>query len=309
MAIPNMPDEKMRLALKELEQAAYNHEQWAEMIYGTLICRLTPDQRDISDEAHRMCRFGQWYYRDGITALEHHPGVAEIGHEHERMHQHAASLLRASVSGTPITIGDYERFVTTVKRLRLELDTVHRELADAIFNLDPLTGTRNRASMLTSLREQQALAKRGVHPCTLAMMDLDHFKAVNDKYGHANGDKVLVGLAHHIIMHLRPYDKIFRYGGEEFLIIMPDTDLKAGHDIVDRLREELGALRFDAAGKEIFHLTVSFGLAGLDPDMSVEQSIDRADNALYVAKAMGRNRAITWNESMSTSPVDANGSA
>jgi diguanylate cyclase (GGDEF)-like protein len=141
------------------------------------------------------------------------------------------------------------------------------------------------------------------------MMDLDHFKAVNDKYGHANGDKVLVGLAHHIIMHLRPYDKIFRYGGEEFLIIMPDTDLKAGHDIVDRLREELGALRFDAAGKEIFHLTVSFGLAGLDPDMSVEQSIDRADNALYVAKAMGRNRAITWNESMSTSPVDANGSA
>ncbi|WP_316189558.1 diguanylate cyclase [Bradyrhizobium sp. SZCCHNS1054] len=303
MPIPTMPDEKMRKALKELEQAAYNHEQWAEMIYGTLICRLTPDQRDIGDDAHRMCRFGQWYYKDGMTELEHHPGVAEIGLEHERMHQHAARLLRASVSGDRIEIGDFERFVTAVKRLRLELATVQRELADALFNLDPLTGTRSRTSMLTSLREQRELVKRGVQPCALAMMDLDHFKAINDKYGHAAGDKVLIGFARHIIMHLRPYDKIFRFGGEEFLIFMPDADLKAGHDIVDRLREELGSLRFDANGKEIFQVTVSFGLTLLDPDIPVEQSIDRADNALYVAKAMGRNRVIAWNDSMSASPA------
>lgn len=84
---------------------------------------------------------------------------------------------------------------------------------------------------------------------------------------------------------------------------MPDADLKAGRDVVDRLREELGALRIDANGKEMFQVTVSFGLTLLDPDIPVEQSIDRADNALYVAKAMGRNRVIVWNDSMSASPA------
>jgi len=115
MAIPNIPPEQMRTALKELEQAVYNHEQWAEMLYGTLICRLAPDQRDIGDDAHRMCRFGQWYYKRGMVELEH-----------ERMHQYAGTLLRSSVDGVPISIGDYERFVTAVKRLRLEIATLQR---------------------------------------------------------------------------------------------------------------------------------------------------------------------------------------
>ena len=105
MAIPNIPPEQTRTALKELEQAVYNHEQWAEMLHGTLICRLEPDQRDISGDAHRMCRFGQWYYKRGMVELERHPGVTEIALEHERMHQYAGTLLRSSVDGVPISIG------------------------------------------------------------------------------------------------------------------------------------------------------------------------------------------------------------
>lgn len=110
MAIPNLSDEQMRTALKALEQALYNHDQWAEALYGALICRLQPDQRDMSGEAHRLCRFGQWYYSSGMVELERHPGFKEIGIEHERMHQYAAGLLRATADGTPISIHDYERF-------------------------------------------------------------------------------------------------------------------------------------------------------------------------------------------------------
>lgn len=304
MAIPNIPPVQMRTALKELEQAVYNHEQWAEMLYGTLICRLAPDQRDISGDAHRMCRFGQWYYKKGIVDLERHPGVAEIGLEHERMHQYAGTLLRSSVDGVPISIGDYERFVSAMKRLRLEVATLQRELEDALYNLDPLTGTPSRIGMLTKLREQHELVMRKVHACAVAMMDLDNFKTINDTYGHAVGDKVLIGVAHYIMGHLRPYDKVFRYGGEEFLICLPDTDLQTGRNIVDRLREELGSLPYEANGKGIFHVTVSFGVTLLDPDLPVEQSIDRADKALYIAKAMGRNRAITWDASMNVSPAE-----
>lgn len=302
MAIPNMSDEQMRGALKELEQATYNHDQWAETLFGTLICRLQPDQRDIARDAHHQCRFGQWYYKSGIAALERHPGFAEIGLEHERMHQYAASLLHASMDGVPISVKDYERFMTALKRMRLEISSVQHEVEGALFNLDPLTGTPSRIEMLSKLREQQEFVRRD-HACVIAMVDLDHFKSVNDKCGHLVGDKVLIGAAHYIMAHLRPYDKVFRYGGEEFLICLADTDLKVGHDIIDRLREELASLPYETNSKETLHVTVSVGLALLDPAVAVEQSIDRADRALYAAKAQGRNRVVDWDASMIEIPA------
>lgn len=303
MAIPNLPDELARVALKELDQAVYNHGQWAETLYGTLICRLTPDERDISPDAHHNCRFGQWYYKAGAGALRSHPGFAEIGLEHERMHQYAASLLNASMNGVPISIKDYERFTTALKRLHLEIATVQHELEGALFNLDPLTGTPNRVGMLSVLREQQQFVRRN-NPCAIAMMDLDQFKAVNDDYGHLVGDKVLIAFARYVMAHLRPYDKVFRYGGEEFLVCLPNTDPQIAFDIVGRLTEELASLPFEAEGKATFHVTVSFGLTMLDADIPVEQSIDRADKALYVAKARGRNRVVAWDASMNEVPVE-----
>lgn len=309
MPIPNMTYEQMRSAIEELEQAVYNHEQWAESLFGTLICRLTPDRRDVGEAPHRACRFGQWYHKSGIAALGSYPGTAEIGMEHERMHQYAASLLRSSMDGVPISIRDYERFVTALKRLRLEISTIQRELGDALYAVDPLTGTPGRVGMLTKLREQHELVKRSVHACTIAMMDLDHFKAVNDTYGHPVGDKVLIAFARYVMAHLRPYDRIFRYGGEEFLICLPDTDLQTGHGIVDRFREELASLPLEAEDKSKFHVTVSSGLALLDPDLPVERAIDRADKALYAAKAAGRNRTLAWDEIMNGPPATAAASA
>jgi diguanylate cyclase (GGDEF)-like protein len=288
----------MRGVLNALEQALYNHDQWAEALYGALICRLPPDQRDMSSEAHRLCRFGQWYYTAGQAALERHPGFEEVGIEHERMHQYAARLLRATVEGVPISIHDYERFVTTLKRLRLEFETLQHEFAEALYNLDPLTGTPNRVGMLTKLREERELVSRGVHGCAVAMMDLDLFKTVNDQHGHGAGDRVLIDFAHYVMAHLRPYDKVFRYGGEEFLICLPDADADAGYEIIDRLRQELATLPFGGSDEKQFYVTVSFGISALDPTVPVEQSIDRADRALYVAKARGRNRVIVWDASM-----------
>jgi diguanylate cyclase len=298
MAVPILSDERMREGVKALDQAVYNHEQWAETLYGTLICRLKPDERDLDVDAHCKCRFGQWYYSEGKVLLEGHPGFEEIGLEHKQMHQLAGRLLRSSVDGVPISIGEYERFLSTMKLLRLEITTIQRELVDTLFNLDPLTGTPNRSRMLTKLRAERELAKRNVSTCVIVMMDLDNFKSVNDKYGHVVGDKVLIDFAHYLMTHLRPYDMVFRYGGEEFLICMPGTSLESAHDIMDRLREELGSLPHDANGHEKFQTTVSFGLTLLDPDVPVENSIDRADRALYVAKKAGRNRCITWDASM-----------
>jgi len=163
------------------------------------------------------------------------------------------------MDGAPISIKDYERFVTALKRMHLEISTVQQELESALFNLDPLTGTPSRVGMLSKLRELQEFVRRN-HACAIAMMDLDHFKSINDKYGHLVGDKVLVDFARYIMAHLRPYDRVFRYGGEEFLICLADTDMQICQEIIDRLREELASIPFEAEGKNAFHATVSFGV-------------------------------------------------
>jgi diguanylate cyclase (GGDEF)-like protein len=113
---------------------------------------------------------------------------------------------------------------------------------------------------------------------------------------------VLVGVSHYIAAHLRPYDKMFRYGGEEFLLCLTDTDLSGGQVIVDRLRSELASLQFETKGKGPVGVTVSCGLALLAPELAVERSIDRADKALYAAKEGGRNRVVTWASNLDGEP-------
>lgn len=302
--IPSLTNDQMQAALKELEQAIYNHEMWAETLYSTLICRLVPSEHDLGRDAHRQCLFGLWYHSVGSAAFKENPGFAQIGIEHERMHAAAAHLLQLSAQGATISRNDYEAFVMALKRLRLEIATAQHELKDALYNVDPLTGTPSRIGMLTKLREEQELVKRKVHSCVIVMMDLDHFKAVNDSYGHLAGDDVLVSVAGYLMGHLRPYDKVFRYGGEEFLLCLPDTDVPTGTRVIDRLREEISGLQHRAKDNAAFHVTTSFGLTLLDPDVAVEQSIDRADRALYASKSHGRNRVSAWDPSMSDQPAE-----
>jgi diguanylate cyclase len=295
MAIPSMSSGQMRAAVTELDQALYNHEQWGETLYASLACRLPPDERDLSEDAHRKCRFGQWCYGSARTIFADHPGFAEIESEHKRMHRFAARLLQVSARGEANSVQDYEQFVSALKRLRLEIATLKRELEESLYNLDPLTGVAGRIGMLTKLREEQELVKRGVHVCAIAMIDIDRFKTVNDYYGHVVGDRVLVACARHLMKHLRPYDKVFRYGGDEFLIVLPDTAAIEGEEIVERLRKGLHAIGHEGDANGEFHVAVSAGLTVLDAQNPVEESIDQADKALFLAKAGGRDRTMLWN--------------
>lgn len=284
--------------LLQLDQAIYNHAQWYDSIARTLICRLPYDSRDVAKNAHRQCRFGQWYYDAANNTLCDHPGFIAIETEHKNMHRLAAKLLQTAASGATIASLDFDHFANTLERLRLECYTLKRELEDSLLNLDALTGANNRIGMLTRLREQQELVKRHVQSCCITMMDIDHFKAVNDTYGHTAGDRVLAASARNVMEHLRPYDKLFRYGGEEFLVYMQNTDATAGYEVMERVRQALAATPIDYGGKDPLQITMSFGLTLLDPDISVEQSIERADKAMYAAKIAGRNCTRIWDPSM-----------
>jgi diguanylate cyclase (GGDEF)-like protein len=121
---------------------------------------------------------------------------------------------------------------------------------------------------------------------------------INDTYGHSIGDQVLAISVRHVMAHLRPYDSVFRYGGDEFLVCLPNADLRLTQTVIDRIREELASLGAATGMPEAITATASFGITQLDPDSSVEESINRADTALYAAKASGRNCSRAWDPTM-----------
>jgi len=297
-ASETMSPGEIRNAISVLDQALFNHIQWTDALNITLICHLRPDDRDLDPESHRECRFGQWYYSEDGRAVRNNPNFLELEEAHKLMHQRAAHLLSLSMQHQEIPMSDYEQFVHELKRLRLEIETLKRELEDEIYNVDALTGASSRVGMLTKLREQQELVKRKLESCVIVMMDIDFFKKVNDRYGHLVGDKALATFAHHIMRHTRPFDRLFRYGGEEFLLCAPHTDLETAHKMIERIRVGLSEIDIPTEDGPPCRITASFGMTLLDPDIPVAECIDRSDLATYAAKQRGRNQTVIWDPSM-----------
>jgi diguanylate cyclase (GGDEF)-like protein/PAS domain S-box-containing protein len=183
-----------------------------------------------------------------------------------------------------------------------QLEYANRELLAAQASLkqqvvlDPLTGVLNRRGLQDALCGALARAQRDGTPLAVAMLDLDHFKLINDTHGHAAGDAVLQGVAYHLNAQVRPYDTIGRYGGEEFLLIFPGLDARQARDAAERLRLSLSPLAIEASvGHLLPPVTASFGIAAVShPDrlFSVDTLVQAADSALYRAKLEGRNRVV-----------------
>lgn len=298
MALADVTRDELQAIVAQLKEALNNHQAWHGALVRTLVCGLPGNKHDTGDIAHTECRFGQWFYSDAPEKLRNHPGFVAMGEEHKRLHHLAKLLLLAAYAGNPIDPLAYDGFSNALDRLRFEISSLERELENSLFNHDSLTGAITRYDILPTLREQQQLVKRHAHVCYIAMMDLDNFKSVNDLHGHAAGDRVLSASIRYLIKNLRPYDKVFRYGGEEFLLCMPYTEMAQGQDRITGLAQGIAALDIDIGENAPLHVTASFGLTLLDPDVPVEASIDRADKALYAAKAAGRNCVRLWDVTM-----------
>ena len=288
----------------ELREAIDDHVQWHRRLMRTLVCRLTADPNDLCDDAHRRCRFGQWFVRLAHGDLLGRPPYDAIEAEHARLHRLAARVLRENASAGGISREGFDEFVAGSGRLRLELDSLRHEMEAALRNCDTVTGAYTRVEILPVLREARELALRDVQPACIAFMDLDRFKTVNDTHGHGLGDRVLAGAVHSVTEHLRPYDKVFRYGGDEFLLLLPGTHLEDARRLVERIRAGLSSteLAVTADGAPL-RVTASFGLTTLDPDLTVEETIGRADKALLLAKAAGRNRVVCWDPATTTATM------
>ncbi len=169
-----------------------------------------------------------------------------------------------------------------------ELKAANKRIEE-LAELDELTGSYNRRCIMRMLDDEIARAHRSKIPCSIALIDLDWFKRINDAYGHPTGDEVLRTFAITVFANIRAIDKFGRYGGEEFLLVLPDTPGDGAARILDRLRAIVADLDWSAFSPGM-QVTISAGVATLKPDETPDTILARADSALYAAKARGRNR-------------------
>jgi diguanylate cyclase (GGDEF)-like protein len=283
--------EKLQKILTQVNQALINHQQWYAELIRSITCKLPANECDIGHEPHKKCNFGKWYYSNDNLIPVSHPSFSAIELKHKIMHEMAAKLLIESQAQSSISVMNYDDFATANEALQIELNGFKHEFENMLYERDSLTGATTRMSILPTLKEQQELILRGIQSdCCIAMMDLDHFKSINDNFGHLVGDHVLSTVIQYLIEQLRPYDKVFRYGGEEFIILMQYTDLTTAYDLIERLRKGIESLPIKIDDNVFVKITASFGVVKLDPDLLVENSIEFADKAMYKAKAAGRNR-------------------
>jgi len=182
---------------------------------------------------------------------------------------------------------DLEMLSFVAKTIALDIENLrlHR-----LAVTDQLTGAYNREFLHQRLPEELAKAERGEAPLSLAMVDVDHFKPINDRYGHDVGDLVLAEVAAKLRSAIRGNDVLVRYGGEEFLVLLPKTDVRAASEVAERMRLTLQEETF-FAGDSPIEVRISVGIAEhLRGSDSPTTLIRRADSALYLAKEGGRNR-------------------
>jgi diguanylate cyclase len=291
----------LRDTLQQLQKATQEHREWHQQFLGAIVCGLPNLDDVLAEDAHRCCGFGRWYYGEASTELRELPAFAEVEAQHALYHRVAASMARKRCEQRPVPPEEYSALVAAEESMLRELGSLRHEIQNILRSTDPLTGAFGRARLLPELRAWREFAVRDVQPCSIAFMDVDHLKTINDVHGHTAGDQVLRGLIEYVTQHLRKYDKVFRYGGDEFLLVLPATDFEQAQRLVERIRAGIEDVPLVLAtdGREI-RATVSFGVALLDQDISVEQSIDRADRALLLAKSSGRNRVVGWEPGIAT---------
>lgn len=161
---------------------------------------------------------------------------------------------------------------------------------------DDLTGALSRRAFRSEGSRLAALASRHRHPLPVICFDLDHFKAINDTYGHAAGDEVLQKVSETVQNRMRRSDVFARLGGEEFAILLPETEQRGAMEVAEAVRRDISALRFEFGGKTI-NVTASFGVACYHGEASdLDTLLQRADAALYQSKKDGRNRITAWGD-------------
>src|SRR5438309_3339524 len=222
---------------------------------------------------------------------------APLGLEERQVIAAALDLVRGAEE-SEAKYRDLEQRFLSMQHENMDLLMKSRVLAE-VSARDALTGVYNRWYVMEKIDSEMNRSLRHGSPVALLMLDIDHFKRINDSFGHTAGDQVLKSFGQVLRESCRVYDVPGRYGGEEFCIVLPETRIGNTTAVAERIRQRLAQSRFDVGGDRVATITASMGIAGMDSvaDEGLVTSaalIERADRALYSAKHRGRDRIEVW---------------
>ncbi|MEX2617813.1 MAG: diguanylate cyclase [Alphaproteobacteria bacterium] len=280
--------------LSSIDSAIDETAEWLQKWHRSVICNEAADQIVVSEYSQFLTRFGSWMDLNRDRGLLDQSAFRSLAQSYEAMHEFGRFLAQKAALGTAIPTAEYDAFTEKIQRFNLQARRIREAFRMAVSELDPLTGLQNRQVMMQVLERERERALRAGTPCCIVLADIDHFKLVNDTHGHPAGDHVLRMVAGRFLSKLRPYDEIFRYGGEEFLICLPSAGDERAIEIVERLRLSLADQPILLPDGTALPLTASFGLCLADESITLKQTIEFADEALYAAKSGGRNRVQMW---------------
>lgn len=280
--------------LHGLDQLVGAQTTWLKSWHMDVLAGVSGGER--TPAVPRRPDLDQWIRVFHHPSLTGHPSsVVAVERLREMQAQADAIGDRVAQSGS-IPQLEYGSFMNTVVEFTAALRDLQNDTWKRLANVDPLTGLGNRQAMIRRLHIERERHVRNGQVCCLAMIDLDGFKPVNDGHGHAAGDCVLAEVATLLAGSLRPYDSVFRYGGDEFLICLPNTDPRGAWAIIERLRLKAASHRISLRPGVDVRTTLSVGIAPLSEEGGIDQSLDHADQALYAAKRNGRNCVFVWRQ-------------
>lgn len=270
----------------------------AQMIGLNFCTFLDNDYRETND---KMCEeYKRTHQLNGEMQLINSKGkkISVVVTSHAEKDLHDKHLKTHLVMSNITERRGWEHALTKLNNeleIKISERTAELQKANAILKEiareDALTGIPNRLALNERLHTEFVRLKRKKHPYVILMLDIDHFKSVNDEYGHAVGDEVLARLASSLKSSIRTDDFACRFGGEEFLVLLPDTSSEAGYQVAEKIRKTIEASQHPFVGK----VTISIGLAMADASHEDEYfAIKNADDALYQAKNSGRNQTIVY---------------
>lgn len=255
----------------------------APVVTGSRLTELADQQRSLQ----HLKSFQNWFKAHDDDAVINQLTVRTLYELSVAIEEQASKL---SETGTHTTDKEYRALLKNVQSFIAQSRRLERAFAAASSDLDTLTGIQNRLAMRRALERRHDRMERTDARATIALADLDHFKKVNDTHGHNAGDHVLSVAAERMLDGIRSYDQLFRYGGEEFLVLLDDADPDTTMMILERLRSSLEETPITLNDGSEITVTASFGSAEINKDETIEKTIERADAALYRAKEGGRNK-------------------
>lgn len=282
-------------ALHLLNKLSGEHGDWLKHWHLRILSRRSAPAGDA--EAEGLAPMQAWSEAREDPYLRDHPSFALLSGKHQSITAEAEAIVHAVDTDGQIPVEAYSRFMDRILDMTAALRQIQNDIWSFVANVDPLTGLGNRQAMWARLRIEADRHARGSQPCCVAMVDLDMFKPVNDKYGHAAGDVVLQSVASLLVSGTRPYDAVFRFGGDEFLLCLPNARPMDAWTILERLRLTVAETPVAIQRHGEVRTTISVGIAPLIGEHGVEGAVERADQALYAAKRGGRDCVSVWNRS------------